>query len=250
MKSTFKFTFLFMVVLFIFSCHKEENDTNDYNLTSEQKEVLFDFLKSNDFRNLPYEIKDINKELTTVHVIDVEGNYVPIIYVFFGLDKNNPKGLLKAIKLTDENSKRKVLPNNNDFAMLYINLNDFNFTTKSGGITISDVNYDNFVFLTSKIENSKVVDEIFNRVDSNIFVKYGYFKPSITQKTVPDSCHGGTNGDVSWSECMHCLKSICYSSPDCFAIDIAVDVLSTVSGRPPLGTLSYAAACVYISAVR
>lgn len=239
-----------LFVFFIFSCSKENNEIEKefVNIDSKNKEKLFEFLNSEDFKSLPYNYSEINPILTRVENVMVEEKTVSIIYVYFGLEKENPKGLLKAIKLTDKNSERKFLPNSNDFAMLYYDFSEYNFISENGKVTISDVNYDNFVFSSFNLKEGKIEKSEIRRINYDILSKYGYIKPNPLRR-IPSSCSGGSNGDVSWSECMNCLQSICYSDSSCLQASYLLDAMGIATGRGRLGELAFGVSCVYISMV-
>ena len=235
------------ISLILFNCDNSEGIIQ--NDLAFKNQIIQNFINSEDFTKSKYGNYPINKELTTFSILELEDKKIPVITVFFGNGNENYLGYLQSFKLTEKESKKKALPNNRDYVMAYTDFSNFNMKTKTGKITVCDVNYDNSIFYSANFNNNTIEKTEFKRVDPKILRKYNYFDESVFEaKAVPDSCSGGSDGDVSWGECRNCLSTICYQDPgNCGEQLLLTDMLGYMSGWGPIGSNSIAVACVYIA---
>ena len=250
MKKLKVFIFTVLVTIgFVTSCSKDESST-DNKQSSLLNEEVKRFIDSENFKNSPYHNMSINFQSSTINYVKEEGLEIPVISIVFGENKK-VNGVIQAIRLTNKKSVKKRLPNNNDYAMLYFNTKNYNPKTKTGELTVHDVNFDNSKIHSVKFKNSKVIEDRLSRINPTTLKKYNYYNnETFSSKSIPNSCSGGANGNVSWGECYHCLTTICESDVDCNGLLNSVDVLGQVSGYGAIGSLSIGAACVYIAATR
>lgn len=226
-----------------------EKETYLENSESINNPEILAFIKSNDFSNSVYKNLEINHTLTTLTIVKEDNLEIPLINIVFG-KTDNIIGVLQAIKLTESNSSKKVLPNNNDYAMIFTDFSKFNIKNGDGKISVVDVNYDYSVFFTANYIDKKLIDSEMKRIDIEILNKYNYFgNDKNLQMKISDSCSGGSDGNVSWSECRNCLNGICYSDPSCGETLLLTDMLGYFSGYGAIGSASIGAACVVIAAM-
>lgn len=229
--------------IFLFSCSKVELTENNKEI-----ELLKEFIDSKDFKRTSFKGKEVNLEKSTVEWADLQGKRVPLLNIYFE-NQGKIEGVLKSIKITDEKSENKYLPEDSNYAMLFIDLEKYSFIDRTGIIVMSDVNYGNYVFREIEILNGEKVKVQKGRIPYKILEEYGYFKKNMTSfRSVPSSCTGGSDKNVSWSECMDCLDTACGTSPDCATMKELTNILGESTRKGPLASLSMAVACIYISA--
>ncbi len=233
-----------------FSCTKE-NTTNILEETSIAPEMMA-FYQSDDYKNSLYVSYEINHDLSRITTYEDKKNNlkVPILNIVF--EKNGKKiGVLHAVLMTDFTTN-KVLPNNNNYAMILKDLSKYDFEKNEGVISMRDVNYDNEIFYNYNIKDKKIIEVEKRKIPRETLAKYGYISKEKLLAKFPEECSGGDDGNVSWGECYTCLRTVCTSdsqSGGCLEALLLTNFSGAIAGLGPIGDASFAVSCVIIASI-
>jgi hypothetical protein len=212
---------------------------------------LLNFYNSKDFINLEFSTFEINHQLSGITIMEDDLDNIKYTILNVVLEDNGKiMGVIHAISML-QFTKNKVLPNNNNYAMLYKDFSKFDFDRREGVLTINDLNYDNSEILKVEIGNEEFKRVERKRIDKKVLHKYGYISDQTLAMKFPPSCYGGDNGNVSWGECYSCLRTVCaqdVQNNGCLESLILTNYAGTLAGFGPIGDVGIAAACVVISA--
>lgn len=131
----------------------------------------------------------------------------------------------------------------NEYALIIEKLNDFEtpLNLMNGKITSYDLNYDK-----KFMEREYVEGDLNNLITFPILS--GDLNGNVSSNGWESDCRGGSNGNVSWGECMSCLRGACSNDNDCNDMMIAVDRIAFGAMMPQYSTWSsMGVACVAIS---
>ncbi|MDT8346165.1 MAG: hypothetical protein RQ756_00060 [Flavobacteriaceae bacterium] len=156
----------------------------------------------------------------------------------------NPKGVIYGI---ENNSSHESFPLFNGYAIVYDSFVNYNFSNKSGNILSYDWNYGN-LFQQSEYLNNDLIN--YSAVDYSTM----RLTPA-TPELVESACAGGSNGNVSWGECMTCLRGACSMLDACQSMSDLLDAISDAfsAANSMFGfynsTTSMGAACIVIASI-
>lgn len=149
-------------------------------------------------------------------------------------------GYIEVVDLEDT----KYLPNDDKYALNYVNLENFDTNTLSGSVEMIDLNFDNFKHSKIIVSKNDILSWENQGLPAELSDKYKEYRNINNIKSLRAShlCDSKNNGDVSFSECYKCIND---------AID-ADGFSSFICDVPIAGWAScwasVSAACVYISA--
>lgn len=177
----------------------------------------------------------------------------------FVMQIENNGRLVGYVEIADLEST-KFLPNEDRYAMNFVDLRNFDITTKSGKAQMVDLNYDNFVHSYMTVSNNRITSWASTGLSHELKLKYKDLRKSreATDESAATRTHGGGtkaarkaiyalcdsngNNDISFGECYKCAKD---------AID-SDGFSSFICDFPGIGWFSCwgstSAACVIISA--
>jgi len=224
-----------MVSIFIFaSCERDGNFTSE-NAKSKNKqdEYLIDFYESQTFNRMKlsdwFEVDCIITKERVHYVLNENNINVPIINLKIENIQGKFIGIIEALSYKKPNGVT-------DFNILLRNFEKFDFNTKTGSISLIDIN-ENLLYLKTKILNEKIIN----------VTPYVTFHNEYSRTRHPRHPMD-TNGDgnVTFSECYSYANAACQTDPECYAMCyLAGDAAGwVISGMGPLCQAAIAAACV------
>lgn len=160
-----------------------------------------------------------------------------------------------------------ILPNNDLYALNYMDAKEFNYSTLSGKLRMVDMNYDNYIHSNIVVENNQIKSWKATGLPQALSDKY----PRSSQKIATNSISSGSgtsnptsslskpkaiyglcdsdhNSNISWSECVVCATNAI--AADGFAVFVCGISSIGTTWAPWWGgcVVSVGAACVYVSA--
>jgi hypothetical protein len=90
---------------------------------------------------------------------------------FFSIPILKEGQLIGCVEVVDL-KKTGFLPNNDRYAMNYINLQNFNLKTNDGNVEMMDMNYDNYLHSKVSIKGNKIISWGANGLSNTLKVKY------------------------------------------------------------------------------
>lgn len=224
---------LLIIVFVIFACRESSQEINN----NEQDFVTL-FKQSNAYKRHKIFINlngVANFEKSTFSLIDYEN--VKIEYLQVPIVKNGVQiAKLEIVKMPNS----KYLPNNDEYALNYIDTSKLNVNTQSGIVKMYDLNYDNSLHTTINLNRGNL-DVISVGISKEVSEKYAKFRKPNKSKSIAARhlCDGNGNGDISFGECYKCFQD---------AIDANGTSQAICDWTGPACKLSTTAACIYISA--
>jgi len=159
-------------------------------------------------------------------------NEVAITIVLQGSRDSKVTAVIEAVKAPDD---KYLFPNNERYAMILRNYQNYNFSNTSGVIEYYDLNYKNHHAGTITVSKSLVVSWVTYDIPGDIL----NYDSQVQKKA--HYCDKNQNGNVTFSECYKCMKDACSSHAGC---DTLCDILNLNSSWC---TLSIGTSCVFIS---
>lgn len=233
---------LFTLTICTIGLFQSCQDVNISNLEEMTPEINFKYQELTDFsnyleiHNLYNRVSDseINYEASDIEINDD----VNILHIVLNRIDGKLMGVIHGFKVAEQYQDK--LENFKEYAIVYESFNGIDQYFSDGTIETYDWNFNKLVS-TLTFEDSKL-----SKIESPGTNIIG-INPNV-QTQVPESCSGGDDGDVGWGECIHCLRTICHSDPDCSATLTATDILGAFRGYPGAGTIGIGAACLIIAA--
>jgi hypothetical protein len=176
----------------------------------------------------------VNRALSYATVIQENPRGIAVNIVIERGRDHRVTAVIEAVKAPVGND---FFPNNEGYAMVLRNYENYNFATSSGIIEYYDLNYENHHAGTITVSKSSVVNWVTYPIPQNVMDKYS----NLTQRA--HYCDKNQNGNVTFTECYQCMKNACASNAGC---DTLCDILNITVG---FCTASMAVSCVYISMV-
>lgn len=233
-KKFFIFGSLLAFIFVIFACR--DNSPNEEIINNQ--DYITSFKKSNAYKRHSGFINlngIANFEKSTKSIINYKG--FNIEYIQVPIFKNgNQIAKLEIVKMPNS----KYLPNNDEYALNYIDTSELNVSTQQGIVKMYDLNYDNFQHTEIKVNKNKIdVNSI--GISKELSEKYAKFRNPNKSKNLTSRhlCDGNGNGDISFGECYKCFQD---------AIDANGTSQAICDWTGPACKLSTTAACIYISA--
>jgi lipopolysaccharide export LptBFGC system permease protein LptF len=250
-------SFILATVVFI-ACQKNQAENSELQIpdkfSSVEKKMITQFLNSSEYsRVAKATFKDFGKlDLTNSSIDYVENNQnKPVLNLVF-MSSNKVRGFLQVIPI--KKSIDNVLPNNEHYAMLLVNYKKYNTDSKTGDIELVDLNYDNFLAASLKVNNASIEEIKGNDMPTDILTKYSSLKkkadlgnPIYSLSSVVHPCDKNGNGNIGFGECMSCMTSACNGEPTCAVFCAIVNVAGIGTSTGGQCTISMLAACTYIA---
>lgn len=219
----------------LYAC-SNDNDATKTNLNELKESETIKSAKTNmlgDFKN--YMLRNnlienpefLNLEKSFIREIDG----VEVINLVEISSDNTKINIYRGIKTSD--SGKLLISNYNEYLMIqekYVNINIESLSVK---LSKFDLNQRKFKFQEATIVDGTVVNEWMYDLGLGTVQANG---------SLPSDCKGGKDGNLSWGECMNCVKSVCSSDPTCDSIcdslNIAKEVLALIPGSGIAGALA------------
>ncbi|MEO0896452.1 MAG: hypothetical protein AAFY71_08655 [Bacteroidota bacterium] len=227
-----KLLFLFCLVGLLVSCDTTQNQEMLDEFSSQKLSSFHQYLESNNL--IHSNVGEYEIDFKEARVEEIDG--IEVMNIRLEDKEGNLLGFVFGVKIPEAN--QHLLAQNSEYAIIFEDFREYEILTKAGKLSTYDWNTNKKVD-DIWLKDSKVI--AYEKIDT----KSNSFGPS---NDIPDSCYGGEDEDVSWGECVSCLRSICFSDPDCANSLVFSDVGGAYVGTPGIGTLAIGTACIYIAA--
>ena len=189
----------------------------------EKEELLAQFKNSPEFERvqktfIEWGAADFNQ--ATVRYVEVHGKYSYGTLPFF-LD-GKLTALLEFVPVPEK--LENVLPNNDRYAMQLTDYRKYDPENQRGEIRALDINYDGYASALFAVEKGEIIRFDVWDMPEEIRKKYSEVQPvqhDFTGDIAPEYkkhiCDRNGNGNVSYGECMKCMKELCADVSQCQA---------------------------------
>jgi hypothetical protein len=146
-----------------------------------------------------------------------------------------------------------VLPNNDRYAMQLTDYRKYEPESETGIITTADINYDGYQSALFTVEKGEITQFDVWEMPEDIRKKYWDVQPvkhdfttGIDPEYKKHICDRNGNGNVSYGECMKCIKDLCNGASIC---EIRCQLLpgNLALAGTAFCELSMSAACVIVA---
>lgn len=193
----------------VLSCNKD--------MTNDELPIIKD-VKVNEFiHSVTFERHYVN--IKSYGNIDFENIFVDsmivankvVNYFVIPIMKNrNRAGFLEVIDMHGTT----YLPNGDQYALNYVDWNNFNTETRTGSIKMIDMNYDNHIHSTMQIASNTITSRKFDGLSTELKIKYKDYKTPARETDIhlteltddTEQCDKNGNNNISFSECYKCLN--------------------------------------------
>src|SRR5271170_7685189 len=164
-------SFLAISTIAFFACTKQNSSSNSQS----DDHIVQSFLQSQTFSRHREFIETLGSisykdiKAATLNVNDKDSFNVLNIPI----NKNGRKvGYIEVVDLKNT----KYFPNNDTYALNYVDLKNFDTKSLTGNVEMIDLNYDNFVHSRISIENNNIIKWNSNGLSSELSLKYQTIK--------------------------------------------------------------------------